>query len=165
VTFDIQSYSLSPGETSEIDIKYFGTEASLGLGTINGQLNLEFSDNTGTNTAVYRFSGRTGQNSVPEDIGEVTVNFYIGNTLIDQQFVDQQGGTWKIVIDQNRLIKSIDNTFANDGGEEPAGNKAALEVELIINAPLGVTIDQSDAVNITAQIHDQLPGFRFIPYE
>ena len=165
VTFDIQSYSLSPGETSEIDIKYFGTDASLGLGTINGQLNLEFSDNTGTNTAVYRFSGRTGQNSVPEDIGEVTVNFYIGNTLIDQQFVDQQGGTWKIVIDQNRLIKSIDNTFANDGGEEPAGNKAALEVELIINAPLGVTIDQSDAVNITAQIHDQLPGFRFIPYE
>ena len=133
-------------------------------GSYSSTLVIEFSQNDGVNTARIPIS-LIANDGVSGATGIVTVNIYLGGKLIDQQFADQEQGVWTVSIDQNRLIQSINNSYADDGSGTPTGGRALLEAEVILSNTLSATVNQEDFVEITAQITNQLEGFIFTPLD
>ena len=107
--------------------------------------------------AIYNVSVDIQDDITDSVQGVVTINFYLGGTLIDQQFADLGQGTWTVEIDQNRVIQSVQNTYSGNG------SKALLEVEIEFDDTLGAVISDDDQISITGEILNGLDGFEFLP--
>tara|TARA_R100000458_G_C8066600_1_gene107236 strand:- start:78 stop:485 length:408 start_codon:yes stop_codon:yes gene_type:complete len=94
-------------------------------------------------------------------VGNVVANIYIGDVLVDQAFAEQQNGTWQIVVNQDNVIQSVNNSYTFDGTNFPSGRRARVRVELQVSNTLGVEILPTDSITITGRILDGAPGFRF----
>ena len=162
-------YAIEPGQTVEYKIFTNPTNKTPPLepgDVYNAVAVLEFFENDGLEAAYVATSSVVRAAPDPEpQVGDVTINFYLGGKLIDQQFAEQDNGVWTVVIDQNRLIRSINNSYSGDGSETPSGPKALLEVELEFdrNIFLGQEVSEDDIIRINGEIVDGLDGFNFVP--
>ena len=162
----ISDYELQPGESSVLTITAHPTANSpSGLQAMIGPYEAEFTvtyNNGGDNLQSFTFPLSIDLVD-PTDIqvGNVVANIYIGNVLVDQAFAQQQNGTWEIVVNQDNVIQSVNNSYAFDGANFPAGRRARVRVELQVSNTLGVEILPTDSITITGRIIDGAPGFRF----
>lgn len=153
-TASVGSYLVDPGESTNINILCSANMS----GVYNATLVVEFLNSKGGCVQVSSVP-LTVQvvNEIDEDpTGVITINFYVGGTLIDQQFADVSSGSWDVTIDQNRVIQSVANSYSG------AGTKALVEVEVIVSDTLGALIQPGDKITVTGNIVDGIEGFEFI---
>ena len=156
-TASLGSYFLAPGEFTNVLLQANCNiegifQAEVEVSFVNSSPELPCLD-----AAIYNVSVDI-QDEITEVVeGVVTINFYLGGTLIDQQFADLGQGTWTVEIDQNRVIQSVQNTYSGNG------SKALLEVEIEFDDTLGAVIGDEDRITITGIIQNGLDGFQFLP--
>lgn len=164
----ISDYELQPGEQSLLTITAHPTANSeSALQSMIGPYQAEFTityNNGGDNLQSFTFPLNANL-SDPTDlqVGNVVANIYIGNVLVDQAFAQQQNGVWNVVVNQDNVIQSVNNSYAFDGDNFPSGRRARVRVELLVSNTLGVEILPEDQIIITGRITDGAAGFRFIP--
>ena len=89
-------------------------------------------------------------------VGNVVANIYIGDVL--WTFAEQQNGTWQIVVNQDNVIQSINNSYTLIRTNFPSGRRARVRVELQVSNTLGVEILPTDSITITGRILDVARG-------
>jgi hypothetical protein len=162
----ITGYELQPGESSVLTVTAHPTaNSSSALQAMIGPYQAEFTvtyNNGGDNLQSFTFPLNIDLVD-PTDlqVGNVVANIYIGDVLVDQAFAEQQNGTWQIVVNQDNVIQSVNNSYTFDGTNFPSGRRARVRVELQVSNTLGVEILPTDSITITGRILDGAPGFRF----
>jgi len=151
------SYFLAPGEFTNVLL-----QANCNIeGIFQAEVEVLFVNSSPDfpcfDKAIYNVSVDIQDDITDSVQGVVTINFYLGGTLIDQQFADLGQGTWTVEIDQNRVIQSVQNTYSGNG------SKALLEVEIEFDDTLGAVISDDDQISITGEILNGLDGFEFLP--
>jgi hypothetical protein len=156
-----QAYVLQPGESAVLKLNV--TPTSVPVSGFFETANISFFGNDGTTNFSIRVIGSVFEPEDPQpQPAEVEINFYLGGRLIDQQFAAQDNGVWNVTVDQNNIIRSINNSYATDSTETPSGTKALLEIELRFHPSLGIMVTDQDRIQITGRIMDSLDGFEFI---
>jgi hypothetical protein len=151
VTLD--SYDIAPGEVGNI----FVTANCNVVGSFTATVVIEYLNSNCQQQSTIPLSIDILDEIVEDPTGVVTINFYIGGTLIDQQYAQTSNGVWDVTIDQNRVIQAVSNSYSGDG------TKALLEIEVIFDQTLGVQILPQDQITITGNIINGLDGFEFLP--
>lgn len=155
-----EAYVLKPGQSAVLKLNV--TPTSVPVSGFFETANISFFGNDGTSNFSMRVIGSVFE---PEDQqpqpAEVEINFYLGGRLIDQQFAAQNNGVWNVTVDQNNLIRSINNSYSTDSTETASGTKALLELELNFYPSLGIVVTDQDKIEIKGRILDSLDGFEF----
>lgn len=155
-----QAYVLQPGESAVLKLNV--TPTSVPVSGFFETANISFFGNDGTTNFSMRVIGSVFEPEDPQpQPAEVEINFYLGGKLIDQQFAAQDNGVWNVTVDQNNIIRSVNNSYATDSTETPSGTKALLEIELRFHPSLGIIVTDQDRIEITGRIMDSLDGFEF----
>jgi len=152
----VSTYLIEPGASTPI--KIFANAVSEGV--VNGTVVIEFLNSASSCPSEIQIPV-TAQ--ILDDVtvspeGVATINFYLGGTLIDQQFADVSSGIWNVRIDQNRVIQAVSNSYSGNG------SKALLEVEVILDQTIGVDILPDDKISIQGTIIDGIDGFEFVNF-
>lgn len=155
-----EAYVLEPGQSAVLKLNV--TPTSVPVSGFFETANISFFGNDGTTNFSMRVIGSVFE---PEDQqpqpAEVEINFYLGGRLIDQQFAAQNNGVWNVTVDQNNLIRSVNNNYSTDSTETASGTKALLELELKFYPSLGMAVTDQDKIEIKGRILDSLDGFEF----
>lgn len=148
------SYNIGPGELATVTVRATGGSP----GSYSGNVFITFINSTSDcdNNVTVPVSVDVVDEIVEDIVGTVTINFYLGGTLIDQAFADTANGVWTVTIDQNRLIQSIENSYSGPG------SRALLEVEIEFSDTIGAEIGPQDSIVITGEILNELQGFEFL---
>jgi hypothetical protein len=165
-------YALSPDEEAVYDIMFEATSQSTNPDAFADTLMLSLNpDWDGEGVRLFRFRLRApivqGYEGgvIGEDVGNqktgVSVNFYIGGTLVGQQFAQNNNGVWTVSVDTDGMIESINNSYTRDGMDIKSGSKALLEVELEFDSSVEDGLSDSDRIRITGEIMNSLEGFKF----
>ena len=96
-----------------------------------------------------------------ENLPEIEVLFYLGGKLVDKKFAEQNKGVWTVTVDQNNIVRRVDNTYSSDSTENESGSRALLEVELRFLNQDGVEFSPEDKLLIEGQIRESLRDFKF----
>lgn len=155
LTASSSSYNIGPGELATVTVRATGVSP----GSYSGDVLITFINSTSDcdNNVTVPVSVDVVDDIVEDIVGTVTINFYLGGTLIDQAFADTANGVWTVTIDQNRLIQSIENSYSGPG------SRALLEVEIEFSDTIGAEIGPEDSIRITGEILNELEGFEFLP--
>ena len=165
-------YALSPDEEAVYDVMFEATSQSTNTESFADILMLSLNpDWDGDGVKLFRFrlrapivqgyeGGVIGEDVENQKTG-VSVNFYIGGTLVGQQFAQNNNGVWTVSVDTDGMIESINNSYTRDGMDIKSGSKALLEVELEFDGSVGDGLSDSDRIRITGEIMNSLEGFKF----
>ena len=151
----LESYSVAPGEFTNLKVYASGESLGNATGTITLQTGNGSNESPCTriitvNTSVDVFSGA----GVPEQF--LYVNLYIGGTLIDQQFASTARGLWEITVNQHDVIRRVKNSYSG------IGNRALIEAEVIMDQGAATPPTDLDKISISAIIDEDQQDFKFV---